>query len=109
MLLISIKFNYYRNQCVSPINQLLIALRYYATGSHLVAVGDFIGVHESTASRVVKRVSEAIAALAPTKITFPNNVAAIQQAQQDFFDIAAFPRVVGALDCTHIRIQRPSK
>lgn len=41
-------------------------------------------VHESTVSRIIKRLVEAIAELAPTKITFPNTIGTIQQAQQDF-------------------------
>jgi DNA-binding MarR family transcriptional regulator len=44
-------------------NQLLACLRLYSTGGHLQQVADFMGMHISTACRIVKRVSEAIARL----------------------------------------------
>ncbi|KAK4882442.1 hypothetical protein RN001_005761 [Aquatica leii] len=37
------------NKCISPINQLLTCLRYYATGSHLDVIADFMGMHSTTA------------------------------------------------------------
>ncbi|KAH9642289.1 hypothetical protein HF086_009653 [Spodoptera exigua] len=48
---------------VTPMNQLLCTLRFYATGSQLITCGDMIGVHESTACRIVHRVTHAIALL----------------------------------------------
>ncbi|KAK5644374.1 hypothetical protein RI129_005674 [Pyrocoelia pectoralis] len=96
-----------RNHCVSPINQLLVSLRYYATAGHLLSQADFTGMHTSTVSRIIVRVSEAIAALYPVFCTFPTTNEEIRQNQRDFFDIARFPRVIGCVDCTHVRIQSP--
>lgn len=31
----------------------------------------------------------------------------IMQSKQKIFNIARFPRVIGAIDCSHIRIQSP--
>ncbi|KAJ8915704.1 hypothetical protein NQ315_000638 [Exocentrus adspersus] len=56
---------------VSPINQLLTALRFYATCSHQNTVGD-MGMHQSTASRVILKVSRQIAMLAPQYIKMPS-------------------------------------
>lgn len=42
-------------------NQLLCTLRYYATGSQLIACGDMIGVQEATSCRIIHRVTHAIA------------------------------------------------
>ncbi|KOB67262.1 Uncharacterized protein OBRU01_17896, partial [Operophtera brumata] len=50
-----------RVTAITPMNQLLCALRFYATGSQLITCGDMIGVHESTACRFVHRVTNAIA------------------------------------------------
>ncbi|KAG5869320.1 hypothetical protein JTB14_013857 [Gonioctena quinquepunctata] len=55
------------NNSVTPINQLLTTLRFYASSGHLAAVADFMGIHESTASRIVSRLSRAIARLYPSK------------------------------------------
>ncbi|CAG4927190.1 unnamed protein product [Colias eurytheme] len=49
-----------RNNSISPINQLLMTLRFYATGSHLLAVADMGGISVATCSRIIKRVSAAI-------------------------------------------------
>lgn len=58
---------------MAPINQLLIALRFYATGNHLLAVADIGGISVATGSRIVKRVSEAIVRLRKQFIKFPEN------------------------------------
>lgn len=88
-------------------NQLLLTLRYFACGDFLVCVGDFIGIDKGTASRIIKRVSESIACLAPTYIKFPSTQEEIGRTQECFFKIGSFPRVTGAIDCTHIRIKSP--
>lgn len=95
------------NNSVSPINQLLVTLRLFSTGGHLQSVADFAGMHLSTVSRIVKRVSEAIAQLYVAFIKFPDNAEEVNKIQQDFYDVASFPRVLGAIDCTHVRIQSP--
>lgn len=98
-----------RNQCVQPLTQLLLTLRFYASGSFLTCVGDFIGIHKSTASRIVNKVSRAIASLARRYIKLPSTQEDVEHIQIKFFEIARFPRVIGAIDCTHIRIQSPGK
>lgn len=72
-----------------------------------MAVGDFTGVDKSTASRIIRQVTLAIADLRENYIKFPNSVNEIREKQLDFFKIAKFPRVIGALDCTHVRILSP--
>lgn len=98
---------YNRNNAVSPEDKVLLTLRYYATGSMLIVCGDFIGIHKSTASRIVKLVSHNIAILRPQFVNFPNNENDLKQVKQDFYNIAKFPTVIGALDCTHVKIKSP--
>jgi len=106
-LLIASILIYCRNHAVSPEHKVLLTLRYYATGSMLVVCGDFIGVHKSTASRIVKLVSHEIALLRPQFVHFPNNERETKQVKQDFYNIAKFPMAIGALDCTHVKIRSP--
>jgi len=73
----------------------------------LVVCGDFIGIHKSTASRIVKLVSCVIATLRPQFIHFPRNENYIKKTKQDFYNIAKFPMVIGAMDCTHVKIRSP--
>lgn len=87
--------------------QLLITLRLYATNGFLITMGDYGGMDKSTVSRIIVRVSKAIASLAHIYIKLPQTQEEISQAQRNFYNIAAFPRIIGAIDCTHIKIQSP--
>ncbi|KAJ8912867.1 hypothetical protein NQ315_007999 [Exocentrus adspersus] len=91
-----------RNDFLSPTNQLLLMLMFYASGSFLSVAGDFCGgVHKSTASKTIKRVSAAIAALRPRYIFMPSTPEEIRECRQKFYNIARFPRCIGAIDCSH--------
>jgi len=92
---------------VTPGQKLLVTLRYYATGSFIAACGYFAGIHKTTAGKIIKVVSEAIAELRPEFIYFPSNDSEIQNVRQDFYNIAKCPSCVGAIDCTHIKIRFP--
>jgi hypothetical protein len=88
---------------------LLICLRFFAANGHLQSLADFSGVHLSTVSRIINKVSRAIARLYPRFIQLPENEAEIREVQVNFYQIALFPTVVGAVDGTHIKIQSPGK
>lgn len=72
-----------------------------------MVVGDTVGVHRATVCRIVKRVTEAVASLAATEITFPATDDERSAVKRDFYSIAQFPGVIGAIDCTHVAIQSP--
>lgn len=86
--------------------QLLITLRFYATGTFQLACADLCEISQPSASRIIKRVSEAIARLKNNHITFPNENM-LQQSKLNFWRIGGFPNVVGAIDCTHVKITSP--
>nr|XP_023674188.1 putative nuclease HARBI1 [Paramormyrops kingsleyae] len=86
--------------------QLMIALRFYATGSFQAVIGDVFHVHKSTVCRVIHRISNAIAGLLNTVVKFPSKPEEDEIAT-NFFNVAGFPRVCGVIDGTHIRIQAP--
>ena len=89
--------------------QILLTLRYYATGSMIRVAADFAGVDTGTASRVIRIVSEQIAYLSNVYIKMPTTNEELQEAKREFQQIANFPNVIGAIDCTHVRIQSPGK
>ncbi|CAI6367790.1 unnamed protein product [Macrosiphum euphorbiae] len=97
-----------RSFAISPEIQILVTLRYYATGTFQAVIGDHVHVHKSTICRTIKRVSLAIGRLRPHFINMPRDAEEIQKVQTGFFRLKGFPRVVGAVDCTHIRIQSPN-
>lgn len=100
-------FFIFRNFAISPANQLLGTLRFYATGCTYLEAGDFGGYGRSSAHRIIRRVSEALASLAPIHITFPETDEEIRYTQRVFWELAKFPRVLGAMDCTHVRVASP--
>ncbi|CAK1592126.1 unnamed protein product [Parnassius mnemosyne] len=67
----------------------------------LISVADFVGVSKSTAGRIVRDTSLAIAQL------YDKYIYVHQRSADKFYRIAGFPRVLGAIDGTHIRIQSP--
>ena len=88
-------------------NQLLMFLRLCATGTHLACIADFGGVHPSTVSRIIKRVGRALASKYRRFVKMPETPEELQKNQLEFYAKARFPRVIGAVDGTHIRIQSP--
>lgn len=93
-----------RNNCISPINQLLCTLRFYATGCFQTTAGDLCGFSSSTVNRIVHKVSCTIASLRSQYIKFPETPEQIRQTQLNFYRRAKFPRVIGAIDCTHVKL-----
>jgi len=83
--------------------------RYLATVSFLLCVADFAGVSESSACRYVHQVCRAIARQKPNFISFPSNDIDEKRVINGFYSLGRFPRVVGAVDCTHIKIQSPGR
>jgi hypothetical protein len=73
----------------------------------LITCSDFVGIHKSTASRVIRLVTRKIAALRPEFINFPEEEEDRRTVVQEFYNISGFPRVIGAVDCTHVRIRNP--
>ncbi|XP_067124817.1 putative nuclease HARBI1 [Centruroides vittatus] len=96
-----------RNYAMSPMEQLLLALRFYATGTFQLVVGDLNDLSQSSACRAINRVSFLIAQMSADYIQLPKTESERTQISQDFFHLSGFPCVYGAIDCTHIPIQSP--
>ncbi|CAH1981278.1 unnamed protein product [Acanthoscelides obtectus] len=86
---------------------VFVTLRYLATGSFLQVIGDVQGMDKGTASRVVSKVIKSLAVHFKELIKMPENGEERTAIRQEFFNIARFPRCIGALDCTHIKIKSP--
>lgn len=96
-----------RNTIITPMQKLLVALRFYATGNFLITAGELVGISEPSACRIIQQVTYALAALRPEYVKMPQNDEEIRKASYHFYKIAKMPRVIGAIDCTHIRINSP--
>ncbi|KAK3894996.1 hypothetical protein Pcinc_001289 [Petrolisthes cinctipes] len=72
--------------------------------------GDDLGVSQQTVSRVISETLDALCAQPILKrfIKFPP-IQQLQQKKEQFWEVAGFPEVVGAIDGTHIRIVKLSE
>lgn len=94
--------------------QLLLTLRYLATGSFQLTAADTIGVSQSTVCRSVAHVSRAIASLAPQFINMPDGEEA-RKIREGFYELVPnrhpgarpFPGIIGAIDGTHVPVLVP--
>ncbi|GFS82898.1 retrovirus-related Pol polyprotein from transposon 412 [Trichonephila clavipes] len=82
------------NNALKPVEQVLIALRFYAVACMQLAIADLFDVSQPTVCRVVHRVSEAIASLLPDFIHLPVNREECKTVSRKFFSIAGFPKVI---------------
>lgn len=100
-------FEILRYHQIDPLTQLLLTLRFYATGSFYITAGDFVGIHKTTAGKIIKRVTDALVSLRPRYVNMPQTEEEKRRVQIEFNNLANFPQVIGAVDCTHIKIQSP--
>jgi len=88
--------------------QIMMALRFYATGSFQLVNADVHNVSRSSVSRFIRDVTSCLVSVCQQYIAMPTDPANLQNIMQGFHNIANFPNVVGAIDGTHIRIKAPS-
>ena len=99
-----------RSHSLSAEEQVLITLRFLASGSFLEVIGDTFGSYDkSTVSRVVRRVTQALAAKVNDFIKFPATRAERDEIKQGMFKVGGFLCKIGCIDGTHVRIKSPSQ
>lgn len=77
-----------RNHSLSPLVQVLVALRFFATGSLMRLVGDTFGISVATVSRCVHRVARALCLEAHKFIKFPTVDYEVTKTKNDFYRLA---------------------
>ena len=90
-----------RSLALSPLQQLCITLRYYATGSMQLSLGAWMNVDKSTVSRALWKVTQAITSTSEPFIIDANLI------KDGFYNKFGIPNIVGAIDCTHVKILAP--
>ena len=98
-----------RSHALRPIDQVLMALRFYASGNFLQVIGDIVGVDKSTVSRAVHDVSQLLSAKQSMFIKWPTTAAVNNENKNGFYRRRLFPGIIGCIDGTQIRITAPSK
>ena len=92
-----------RSHAIDPLVQVLVSLRFYASGSFLEVIGDTFGLPKSSVSRIVTDVSAALVGKQSEFIVWPSNDAERQEIKEGFFKLGGFPSVIGCGDGSHIR------
>lgn len=85
----------------------MIALRYLASNSHQQTIADSFDVSQKAVSTSVNEVIDLLSEKVPSFVSFPTDVNVTRAMQAEFYELGHFPRVIGAIDCTHIRIRDP--
>lgn len=97
-----------RNRAITVEQQVLTALRYYATGSMQLVLGDTLGLSQPSVSRIIWKVSASLTRRAADFIKMPITEEEKAHSKSKFYNIARFPGIIGLVDGTHIRISAPS-
>ena len=90
---------------------MVIALRYLATNAHQEVLADTIGVSQTTVSNAVKKVVKALNHPVIVRKFIrcrPNDSDFCRRNATDFARIGRFPNIIGAIDGSCIRIDRPA-
>lgn len=89
-------------------DQVLIALRFFATGSMQLVLGDTFDENASqpSVSRIIHRVAAALARRYPQviKARFPVTADQIKKSHEEFFKRFGMPNVLGCIDGTHFSL-----
>ena len=81
----------------------MIALRFYATGTFQLVIGDLLGVSKATVHNCIRRVSNAIVSHLANYVAF-DDVRGTTRTKQQFHSMAGFPNVIDCIDCTHVKV-----
>ena len=89
--------------------QVLCALRFYATGAFQRVIGSTMNVGAMSVWRSVHSVSAILAVNSNRDISFPRNHGAVISTREGFYNLAGFPKVLGAIDGSLVPIIAPSE
>lgn len=67
---------------------------------------DLHGVSQQTVSNICKRVAESLATKSRHFINMPSSLDENDEVIRGFEEVCGFRSVVGAIDCTHIKIKK---
>jgi hypothetical protein len=96
-----------RGGALMPIQKIEVTLRYLANPGFQTGIAKEVGIHRSTVSKVVASTLEKIIENAPQWIVFPNTREQVARAKHEWASVRGFPCTIGAIDCTHVRIDKP--
>ncbi|XP_056001593.1 putative nuclease HARBI1 [Ostrea edulis] len=98
-----------RSCALPPLLQVLVTLRFLATGGFYSLISDtFFSISPPSICRAVRDVCRGLCWVARQFINTPTGPRMVQM-KQEFFAITGFPYVLGCVDGTFIKLQAPSQ
>lgn len=94
---------------LSLTEKVLICLKTLGSGSFQSCSKDFMFVIQPTVSRVLSTFVDSMVKKASLYIFLPGQEEEIKQSFKDFETISGLPKVIGAIDGTHIEIIAPAE
>ena len=95
-----------RSHAAHPHVQVCVALQFFASGTFQIICGD--GVHVSQPSACIRAVALGLQSIYSKFICMPGSTDKATIKSQ-FYELAHLPGVLGLVDGTHVRIQKPSE
>ncbi|KAK0142835.1 putative nuclease HARBI1 [Merluccius polli] len=96
-----------KRSCALTVAQCVcISLRFFATGTYMHTVGDAEHISKNTVCRAIRKVVAALNTLLNKFVVFPSFLPA-QTVKEAFYQLAGFPKLIGAIDCTHVPLNAP--
>ena len=95
---------------LSANSQLLIALRYFATGNSINSLKKTadLNISHGSVENCIRNVAAALSSLAKDDVCFKYDPQSISSIKQGFAEYGGFPACIGAIDGTQIKIKAPS-
>lgn len=100
-----------RNDGISNFHKIFAALVFFGTGSYQRRAGQdyLLSMSQQAVGRCIKEVSQAVnTILAPIWIKFPTTIRDKNANKTRFMETTGFPGTIGAIDCTHVYILKPT-
>lgn len=97
-----------RGAALTSDQKMKVFLRYVSDPGYQNSVAEVIGIKQSTVSKTIADVKNRILTKANVWIKFPTSNEEIREAKQLWQEHYDFPGVIGVVDCTHVRIPKPS-
>ncbi|RVE47019.1 hypothetical protein evm_008301 [Chilo suppressalis] len=86
--------------------QVMAVIRYWGRHEIQEDCAEIHGMSQQTLSRICKRVAIALASKSSLYIKMPSSIIEETETIRKFQSICGFPHVIGAIDCTHIKIRK---
>uniref|UniRef100_A0A8C5PYP9 Putative nuclease HARBI1 n=1 Tax=Leptobrachium leishanense TaxID=445787 RepID=A0A8C5PYP9_9ANUR len=96
-----------RGHSIPGLVKLLAVLYHFAKHSFQADSGE-VGISQASFSRCLTQVVRALTSWAKEFIHLPTDRASWRKLKLDFFQVAGFPKVLGAIDCTHVALRQPT-